>query len=265
MGTKSCSANIILNKKNRATKRAVKLCGALRERSEIMKKHTKIVALFLAVLMMLSLSACGKKLSVGDSLQMGNYGENSIWWEVIAVDGDRALVISRDSVDWKLFNEQYENVTWETSTLRNWLNDTFYNSAFNSDERSKILTTTIENPDNPDSGVDGGNDTEDRLFLLSVYEVEEYYEREAFREAGLSIKAHNSAKEYNPDGYIGGLSSSWWTRTPGEDEFGFICVNGGGEFETRPTGLASDLFTSGIVVADDKNGAGVRPAMWIER
>ena len=212
-----------------------------------MKKHTKIVALFLAVLMMLSLSACGKKLSVGDSLQMGNYGENSIWWEVIAVDGDRALVISRDSVDWKLFNEQYENVTWETSTLRNWLNDTFYNSAFNSDERSKILTTTIENPDNPDSGVDGGNDTEDRLFLLSVYEVEEYYEREAFREAGLSIKAYNSAKEYNPDGYIGGLSSSWWTRTPGEDEFGFICVNGGGEFETRPTGLASDLFTSGIV------------------
>lgn len=243
----------------------MKLCGALRERSEIMKKHTKIVALFLAVLMMLSLSACGKKLSVGDSLQMGNYGENSIWWEVIAVDGDRALVISRDSVDWKLFNEQYENVTWETSTLRNWLNDTFYNSAFNSDERSKILTTTIENPDNPDSGVDGGNDTEDRLFLLSVYEVEEYYEREAFREAGLSIKAYNSAKEYNPDGYIGGLSSSWWTRTPGEDEFGFICVNGGGEFETRPTGLASDLFTSGIVVADDKNGAGVRPAMWIER
>ena len=230
-----------------------------------MKKHTKIVALFLAVLMMLSLSACGKKLSVGDSLQMGNYGENSIWWEVIAVDGDRALVISRDSVDWKLFNEQYENVTWETSTLRNWLNDTFYNSAFNSDERSKILTTTIENPDNPDSGVDGGNDTEDRLFLLSVYEVEEYYEREAFREAGLYIKAYNSAKEYNPDGYIGGLSSSWWTRTPGEDEFGFICVNGGGEFETRPTGLASDLFTSGIVVADDKNGAGVRPAMWIER
>lgn len=153
----------------------------------------------------------------------------------------------------------------ETSTLRNWLNDTFYNSAFNSDERSKILTTTIENPDNPDSGVDGGNDTEDRLFLLSVYEVEEYYEREAFREAGLSIKAHNSAKEYNPDGYIGGLSSSWWTRTPGEDEFGFICVNGGGEFETRPTGLASDLYTSGIVVADDKNGAGVRPAMWIQR
>lgn len=149
-----------------------------------MKKYTKIVALFLAVLMVLSLSACGKKLSVGDSLQMGNDGDTDIWWEVIAVDGDRALVTSRNSVDWKLFNEQYENVTWETSTLRNWLNDTFYNSTFNSEEQSKIFTTTVENPDNPDSGVDGGNNTEDRLFLLSVYEVEEYYECEAFRERG---------------------------------------------------------------------------------
>ena len=90
-----------------------------------MKKYTKIVALFLAVLMVLSLSACGKKLSVGESLQMGNDGDNGIWWEVIAVDSDRALVISRNSVDWKLFNEQYENVTWKTSTLRNWLNDAF--------------------------------------------------------------------------------------------------------------------------------------------
>lgn len=230
-----------------------------------MKKYTKIVALFLAVLMVLSLSACGKKLSVGDSLQMGNDGDTGIWWEVIAVDGDRALVISRESVDWKLFNEQYENVTWETSTLRNWLNDTFYNSTFNSEERSKIFTTTVENPDNPDSGVDGGNNTEDRLFLLSVYEVEEYYEREAFREAWLSSKAHSSAQEYNPDGYISGLSSSWWTRTPGDGGLSFICVDNHGEFETRPTGLASDLYTGGIVVADDKNGAGVRPAMWIQR
>lgn len=230
-----------------------------------MKKYTKIVALFLAVLMVLSLSACGKKLSVGDSLQMGNDGDTDIWWEVIAADGDRALVISRNSVDWKLFNEQYENVTWETSTLRNWLNDTFYNSTFNSEERSKIFTTTVENPDNPDSGVDGGNNTEDRLFLLSVYEVEEYYERAAFRVAGLSSKAASSAKEYNPDGFINNLNSSWWTRTPGEDGVSFVCVNGEGEFETRPTGLASDLYTSGIVVADDKNGAGVRPAMWIQR
>ena len=57
-----------------------------------MKKYTKIVALFLAVLMVLSLSACGKKLSVGESLQMGNDGDNGIWWEVIAVDSDRALM-----------------------------------------------------------------------------------------------------------------------------------------------------------------------------
>lgn len=231
-----------------------------------MRKYTKIITLILTVLMALSLSACGKKLSVGDSIQMGNYGGDSIWWEVIAVDGNRALVISRESVDWKLFNEQYENVTWETSSLRNWLNDTFYNSAFNSDERSKILTTTIENPDNPDSVVDGGNNTDDRLFLLSMFEVQEYFGRESNRGAFLSATAHNSAQEYNPDGYIKMFNCSWWTRTPGGDEFSFICVDDDGEFESRPTGLASDVYdNSGITVADDKNGGGVRPAMWIER
>lgn len=229
-----------------------------------MKKHTKIVALFLAVLMMLSLSACGKKLSVGDSLQMGKDGNgSSIWWEVIAVSSDSALVISRDSVDWKLFNERYENVTWKTSTLRSWLNNTFYSSTFNSSERSRILTIMVENPDDPDGGY-GGNNCEDRLFLLSVDEVEKYYEREAFRTAGLSSKAASSAKEYNPGGFVNNLNSSWWTRTPGEDGVSFVCVNGDGDFETRPTGLASDLYTRGIVVADDKNGAGVRPAMWIK-
>ena len=230
-----------------------------------MRKYLKIAAILLTFLMILSLSACGG-LSVGDSLEMGKDRDGrGIWWEVLAVDGDRALVISRDSVDWKLFNEYYGNVTWEICTLRNWLNDTFYNSTFNSDERSRILTTTVENPDNPDSGIDGGNDTEDRLFLLSYYEVQEYFEREAFREAGLTSTAYASAKEYNPDGYIPSFNASWWTRTPGEDGFNFVCVGGHGDFETRPTGLASDLYESGIVVADDKNGAGVRPAMWIKR
>ncbi len=103
------------------------------------------------------------------------------------------------------------------------------------------------------------------MFLLSYYEVQEYFEREVFREAGLTSTASASAKEYNPDGYIPPFGASWWTRTPGEDGFTFVCVSGGGDFETRPTGLASDLYDSGIIVADDKNGAGVRPAMWIKR
>ena len=95
--------------------------------------------------------------------------------------------------------------------------------------------------------------------------MQEYFEREVLREAGLTSTASASAKEYNPDGYIPPFGASLWTRTPGEDGFTFVCVSGGGDFETRPTGLASDLYDSGIIVADDKNGAGVRPAMWIKR
>ena len=229
----------------------------------------KKIALLLALTMVLclTLAGCGKKLSVGDSLQMGKDANgDSIWWEVLAVDGDRALIISRQSVDWMLFNETYDNVTWETSSIRNWLNDVFYNSTFTSDERAKILTSTIENPDNPDSGVDGGRSTEDRVFLLSLYEAKEYFNREYDRRADLSSVASASAREYNPDAYVGFVAESWWTRTPGEDEFTFVCVDHDGDFESRPTGLLSDIYDySGITVADAKDGAGVRPAMWIER
>ena len=231
-------------------------------------KRTALLIITLMTLC-LALTGCGK-LKVGDSVQIGKIqdleGEEAIWWEIIAVDGNRALVISREIVDWKLFNEEYANVTWETSTIRNWLNDTFYNSTFSSDERARILTTTIDNPDNPASGIDGGNSTEDRLFLLSVYEVKEYFSRDA--EAWLSYQAHQSAEEYNPGAYIA-MDERWWTRTPGNDAFSFLCVCDellDVEFDSFPTGLATEVYTySGIVVNDAKNGGGVRPAMWIKR
>ena len=57
--------------------------------------------------------------------------------------------------------------------MRQWLNNDFYNTAFNESDRKLIETTTLSNPDNPFGGK-GGNNTDDKVFCLSMEEVYSY-------------------------------------------------------------------------------------------
>ncbi len=67
-----------------------------------------------------------------------------------------------------------EEVTWEKGSLRNWLNSTFIDRAFTMAEQRKIVLSDVDNSHS--SGyeewkTDGGNDTQDQIFLLSYAEV----------------------------------------------------------------------------------------------
>ncbi len=67
------------------------------------------------------------------------------------------------------------NTTWETSTLRTWLNKTFLIKAFNSLERNIILTTNVDNSKSQGYNENSDNDTQDKVFLLSLAEIKKYY------------------------------------------------------------------------------------------
>ena len=76
----------------------------------------------------------------------------------------------------------YEN-NYQYSTIRKWLNETFYNTAFTSLQKALIQTTTVDNsarstnPNNNETEFNSGNNqyacsnTEDKIFLLSMQEV----------------------------------------------------------------------------------------------
>lgn len=121
-------------------------------------------------------------IPVGGYITLGTYeqdnnisnGKEDIEWLVLAKETDKMLVISKYGIDCKPYNEEWEDVTWETCTLRTWLNDEFYNTAFSSKEQKKIAETKVVNDDNPISGAKGGNDTKDKVFLLSMDETLEY-------------------------------------------------------------------------------------------
>ena len=218
------------------------------------------------------LSGCGSTPSVGDKIEFGNYQQQSeseektpIEWRVLAKDGKKVLLISDEALDWRLFNEQYEDVTWETSTLRGWLNNEFYYDAFSADERAKILTTEVDN------GKDGI--TSDNVFLLSTEESEKYFDGEYDRCAKCSQYARKNAKDlYGSSTGLGLLlgGDTWWTRTRGSDAYTVTCVDWEwGAFTDCFITNSSYLSEEGskpaldITVEGDGDGAGVRPAIWI--
>ena len=115
------------------------------------------------------------------------YKVDPIKWRVLSVDGDEVLLLADKNLDGEiLYNKTYKDVTWETCTMRSWLNgygssmnqngvdytsDNFMNRAFTPNEQSAILKKTVENADNPEYGTEGGNNTSDKLFLPSIGEM----------------------------------------------------------------------------------------------
>ncbi len=91
-----------------------------------------------------------------------------IKWRVLQNDGSTLFVIAAKAVDCKEYNEEFVNITWENSTIRSWLNNSFYNTAFSSSEQDAIV---MQNVDNPEDVVEGGNNTNDNIYLLSISEV----------------------------------------------------------------------------------------------
>ena len=116
---------------------------------------------------MKSLSEIGS-VSVGDHFTFGNYPQGAdgevqpIEWRVLAVEDGKALVISEKVLDYVQYNERDTDVTWETCTLRKWMNNDFISKAFSSSQQEKITTIIIQNPNHPEYGTEGGNATKEK-------------------------------------------------------------------------------------------------------
>ena len=117
------------------------------------------------------------KLKTGDIFTFGSYeqdndtsnGKEPIEWIVLSKNDKEMLVLSRYALDHKPYNEEFvDKITWEECTLRKWINDDFYNAAFNKTEKNLIETKTLKN--NP-IYTDSGKDTKDKVFLLSYEDM----------------------------------------------------------------------------------------------
>ena len=188
---------------------------------------------------------------VGKTIEFGNYPqdkdgtEKPIEWIVMKNEGNQVLLLSKYVLDAKSYNEEWEDVTWETSDIRQWLNNEFYTTAFNKAEKAKIQTSLIKNEDNSEYGTNGGNDTEDKVFLLSEKETETLFSNKEERIAKATEYAQKSGVYVNKE-----KAACWWLRSPGEDSDSAAEVYDGGWVGRNGDGVYY-------------NNVGVRPALYL--
>lgn len=176
-------------------------------------------------------------------------GKEPIEWLVLDRDGDRALLLSKYALDYQSFMPFYEPVTepytWESCSLRRWLNGTFLNAAFSADERQRLLTTTVITSPGSLHRSDGPITTEDRVFLLSNTEVYAYFASEAATAA--EYTAYALSENPWPGNAATPGPADWWLRTTdGYD---------------HPDGVYADGRVGEGARAYE--GEYVRPAIWI--
>lgn len=194
--------------------------------------------------------------SVGTIVTLGSYMQASedekapIEWIILERDGRKALVISKYGLSIQKYNTSYDKVTWKTSSIRKWLNESFMQQAFNSDEQNAIITTTVNNSSAQGySGYgDGGANTEDKIFLLSYAEAyTRLFSNDGDRVCELTPYAFEQAKGYGVDSSYQS-ACGWWLRSPGVHQYYAMQV--------LETGESKSIRVNYDAIA-------VRPAMWI--
>ena len=131
-----------------------------------------------------------------------------IKWRVLHYENSEAFLLADAILDSQPYHSEKEEIDWEKSSIRAWLNNEFINKAFSNEENKAINTVELINKDNSKYGTQGGKNTSDKLFLLSVSEVDE---TEESKEYGFWDKKTRKCKNdnFSEETYF------WWLRSPG--------------------------------------------------
>lgn len=180
------------------------------------------------------------------SSDSGGYNIDPIKWRVLANNEagntNNLFLLADQNLDAKPYNSSYTSITWEKSTIRSWLNgygtsennsetdytrDNFIGTAFSSGEQNAVAETYVYNATqssgsgtpNPYYGTSGGNNTRDKIFLLSIEEAlnTDYGFNSSFSVAGndsgrvsLNTDYAKAQRAYDYNG-----AGIWWLRSPG--------------------------------------------------
>ena len=229
------------------------------------RKTNRLLAGFLVLIMVLSLCEItlgqstpvkaavslqnpiidGNGVTTWDCIYFGNYWQNDtngdgkadqddkkepIKWRVLSVNGNDAFLLADQHLDVKPYNEEDMDVTWETCTLRTWLNNTFLNTAFTSAEQAAIKNTTVVNDDNPYYDIEGGVNTTDKVYLLSIAEVSNtaYGFNSEFRTSS-ETRVSKLSEYVASKVWMNTVGQAyWWLRSPGYEGASASCVIIGG-------------------------------------
>ena len=182
------------------------------------------------------------------SIKFGGYD-----WRLLEAQNDKVLLLSESILEEKPYHSSFTEITWEQCTMRQYLNDELYNK-FSQIDQNRIIRTNVINNKNPWYDTDGGNNTDDYLFLLSLEEIVQYFgdsgqlsNRPDANASWINDNFNNNRIAY----YATGTPSFWWLRSPGDYGDGASGV-----------GSSGNISIDGSNVNDSIGGA--RPALWLK-
>ena len=218
----------------------------------------------------------------GDTITFGHYeqdndtsnGPETITWKVLDVQDGKALVISEKilaRVRHRYVEDGHGAVTWETSRVRQWLSEDFFDAAFSDEEKTAVYLTNVKSEPNPDyTDTDPGKDTQDYVFVLGLEQYDAYFadDGDLFDAIAPYTEVARVGNPYAKDelvrtakyypmnnavrGNADGSAGWWWLRTVGQD----YAADGNFMMRVDAAGKADGVGSD----AD----CGVRPAMWVD-
>lgn len=212
-----------------------------------------------------------KEVKVGDVVTFGEYchynnmydvyyDNNPLKWLVLERSDEKVLLISLQCVDIFYYvnrdaclEQKNMEFVWENSSIRKFLNHALMYSMFQQEELSCICETVVYTPDNPMYGTEGGADTTDYLFLLSIEEAQKYFSSNSERRTQIVPDVELPQYDLMPHQHYLNTTDyyDWWLRSPGESSEKAACV-----------GRFGDIMMEGQGV--DTEEVSIRPAMWID-
>ncbi|MBQ1993482.1 MAG: hypothetical protein II243_03335 [Lachnospiraceae bacterium] len=151
--------------------------------------------------------------SVGDKV---TYGKKN--WIVLSLDNNKALLLEKNAVKFKAFDESGKN-DWRKSSLRKWLNDTRLKKVFTKEERVRMLEQDVlnSNLDKP----------QERVSILDEFYYKEY-------------------KDVIPE-----TANAYWLKHSGilaEDMAGYVTKDG--TVSGRKTDIADEIAVRCTILVD---------------
>ncbi len=199
-------------------------------------------------------------MDIGTFIWFGGYR-----WRVLDTQDHAALLITEDIIEQRVYHDNYTNITWADCALREYLNGAFLDK-FAANDRSRIIPVRNTNPDNQWYGTEGGADTQDSVFLLSIEEAvcryfgdsrSRLYNRSENQRYWFERKDENNQKR-TARFEAGGDGTWWWLRSPGRVGVKAAYIHGDGNI-----GIQGNNVLKGNI-GDGRCIGGVRPALWIK-
>lgn len=186
-----------------------------------------------------------RELYVGDIVVFGTFeqdnrtgnGPEPIEWVILDIEDGQILLVSKEGLDCRSYHTRNISIYWEECAVRDWLSRDFIREAFTAEQQRAILPTSVET---------NGIFTTDRIFLLSLSEVNQYFFTDYQRlcvPTAYAI-AHNA--------YVNQTTGAGWWLLRDRADYGnnVLSINSDGAID----------HDGGRVTS---NRGMVRPAMWV--